>query len=246
MKKLLGIVVLGLLWCNVVYAESSWFEIPNNDNTSNYWNLKKAEEIGPNKFKIPSVVIKTPERLKYEKFLIKKLVPYCGKAPGKYKEPSDFLTKGTPTTFKRALQYTPGVEETLWKEYKAGKSSKPAGMTLEEFQFEWYGNYIRRSEGKGTVMYEIPYEKFKGSFMVVCTTKIESYWKDDYSATKEKSVIAENIRWRSEEKVVPAYYDCRKRQIGIDLSGEPFWVPQPVKKNTLGEKYLTTICEKLN
>ena len=34
--------------------------------------------------------------------------------------------------------------------------------------------------------------------------------------------------------------------IGIDLSGEPFWVPQPVKKNTLAEKYLTTICEKLN
>ena len=45
MKKLLGILVLSLLWCNVGFAASSWFEIPNNDNTSNYWNLKEAEEI---------------------------------------------------------------------------------------------------------------------------------------------------------------------------------------------------------
>tara|TARA_B100000959_G_scaffold16876_1_gene16401 strand:+ start:119 stop:352 length:234 start_codon:yes stop_codon:yes gene_type:complete len=53
MKKLLGILVLGLLWCNVGYTASSWFEITNRDNTSNYWNLKEAEEIGSNKFKIP-------------------------------------------------------------------------------------------------------------------------------------------------------------------------------------------------
>ena len=86
MKKLFLYILLGLLFCNVGYAASSWFEIPNNDNTSNYWNLKKAEEIGPNKFKIPSVVIKTSERLEYEKFLIKKFIPYCGKTPGKYIE----------------------------------------------------------------------------------------------------------------------------------------------------------------
>ena len=210
MKKLFLYVFLGLLFCNVSYAASSWFEIPNNDNTSNYWNLKKAEEIGPNKFKIPSVVIKTPERLEYEKFLIKKLVPYCGKAPGKYEVPSDFLIKGTPT-----LHTAKGMP-------------------------------ISRSKGKGSVMYQIPYKKFNGTLSIICTTKIESYWKGDYSAAKEKSVIAENIRWNSEERVVPDYFDCRNKKIGIDLSGEPFWVPNPVKENTRGGFFLRTICEKLN
>ncbi len=101
MKKLLGIVVLVLLCSNIVLAASSWFEIKLKNNTSKHWNLKKAEEIAPNKFKIPLVTLKSKERLNYEEFLIKKMVPYCGKPEGNYKEPEYFLTKGKPTTTKR-------------------------------------------------------------------------------------------------------------------------------------------------
>ncbi len=55
-----------------------------------------------------------------------------------------------------------------------------------------------------------------------------------------------NIRYNSEERVTPDYYDCRNRKIGIDLSGEPFWIPQPVRKNTYNELRLNKVCEKLD
>ena len=233
-----------LLCPNIVLAASSWFEIKLKNNTSKHWNLKKAEEIAPNKFKIPLVTLKSKERLNYEEFLIKKMVPYCGKPEGNYKEPEYFLTKGKPTTTKRAIQFIEGVEDRLWKEYKEGKTKKKPGMTLEEFQFEWYGNYIRKSEKM--VSYQIPYKEFSGYFSIFCTTNIKNNWNEDYSQATEKLVIAENVRYNNEERITPDYYDCRNKKIGIDLSGEPFWVPQPVKKNTYAELYLTKICEKLN
>ena len=145
MKKFLSIIFVSVLLSGNGYAESSWFEVINDDdNTSYHFNLKKVEEISPNKFKIQSVTIKTPKRLKYEEFLIKNLVPYCGKPEGYYREPAEFLTNGKPTTSERALQYIPGMEEILWNDYKAGKSKQPAGMSIEEFEFATYGNFISK------------------------------------------------------------------------------------------------------
>ena len=245
MKKFLSIIFVSVLLSGNGYAESSWFEVINDDdNTSYHFNLKKVEEISPNKFKIQSVTIKTPKRLKYEEFLIKNLVPYCGKPVGKYKEPAEFLTNGKPTTSLRAMQYIPGMEEILWNDYKAGKSKQPAGMSLEEFEFATYGNFI--SKGKRGVTYLSPYREFYGTVPIFCSTKIENQWKDDYSKSNEKLVIAENIRYNSEERVITDYYDCRNRKIGVDLSGEPFWTPQPVRKNTYGELRLNKVCEKLD
>ena len=245
MIKFLSITVLCLLMGGNAYAESSWFEIKNkNYNSSYHFNLKKVEEISPNKFKILSVTIKTPKRLKYEEFIIKNIVPYCDKPVGKYKEPSEFLTNGRPTTSERALQYIPGMEEILWNDYKAGKSKKPAGMSLEEFEFETYGNFINR--GNRTISYLSPYSELYGIISVYCSTKIENQWKDNYSKINEQLVIAENIRFNSKESVTSDYYDCKNRKIGIDLYGEPFWPPQPVRKNTYGEHRLNKICEKLN
>ena len=242
-SKLFKIFILTFFFCSKVLAASSWFEIKLDNNTSKHWNLKKAEEIAPYKFKIPSATLKTQDRMDYEAFLIEKMVPYCSKPKGKYKEPEIFLMKGKPTTTKRAIQFIDGVEERLWKEYKEGKTKKKPGLTLEEFQFEWFGNYVRRSERM--VSYEIPYVEFSGSIFIFCTTKIENKWKDDYSQSNEKLVIAENIRYNNEERIIPDYYDCRNRKTGIDLDGEPFWTPQPVKKNTYAEMYLNKICEQL-
>lgn len=246
MKKLLGIMVLGLLLSGNIYAASEWIEIKSINNESKHWNVKKAEEIAPNTFKIPSVVIKTQEKLEYENFLIKKMVPYCGKVPRKYKEPEEFLIKGKPTTSKRALQFYPDIADKLWSNYQAGKSKDPPGMTLEEFQFKWYGNYIDAS--KKTVSYEIPYEKFEGnfSFTVWCSSRISNNTIFDYSKSNENSVIAENIKFNSKETVVPDFFNCRKRTMGVEVYGEVIWNPRPVRKNTYGELYLNTLCEKLN
>jgi len=245
MKKILSIIALNILLTTITLAESTWFEIKNpNDNTSYHFNLKKTNEIAPNKFKILSVTIKTPKRLKYEETIIKKLVPYCSKSAGRYKEPAEFLEYGKPTTSQRAIQYFPGMEKRLWDDYQAGKSNMPAGMSLEEFEFETYGNFISRSER--TINYIIPYEEFIGNILVFCSTKIENNWKDDYSKSNENLVIAENIRFNSEERVTTDYFDCRNRKIGIDLSGEPFWIPQPVRKNTYGELKLNNVCKILD
>ena len=246
MKKLLGIVVLGLFLSGNSYSESSWFEIKSKNNTSKHWNLNKAEEIAPNVFKIPTANIKADKKLKYENFLIKNMVPYCRKAPGRYKEPIVFLINGKPTTTKRAIQYHPGMEERLWNDYKAGKSKRPPGMSLEEFQFEWYGNYIDVSEN--IIHYQIPYEELSNQFpfSVYCATKLSNKTIFDYSEINEKLVIAENIRFNSKETVTYDYYNCRKRITGIEVYGKIIWNPQPVRKNTYGELYMNTLCEKLN
>ena len=232
-----------------IEMELLWYlilgKIKEKNNISQYWNLNKAEEIAPSAFKIPTSVIKTDKRLKYENFLIKNMVPYCGKAPGKYKEPSAFLINGKPTTNKRLLQYYPGAEKILWEEYKAGKTKKPPGMSLEEYQFELYGNYIGVS--KSSISYQIPYEEFSNPFPfeVVCSTKISDKTIFDYSEKNKKIVISENIRFNSEETVTYDYYNCRKWIRGVDVYGTVIW-GQPVRKNTYGELYLNTLCEKLN
>jgi len=245
MKNIL-VTITFLVCFQISNAASEWIEIKSKNNESKHWNIVKAEEIAPNTFKVPSVIIKTEEKLKYENFLIKNMVPYCGKAPGRYKEPSSFLINGKPTTSKRSIQFLPGMEESLWNDYKAGKSKKRPGMSLEEFQFEWYGNYIDASEK--TVSYEIPYEKFKGnfSFTVWCSSRISNNTIFDYSKSNENAVIAENIKFNSQETVTPDFFNCRKRTMGVEVYGEVIWNPRPVRKNTYGELYLNTICDKLD
>jgi hypothetical protein len=244
MKKFLGIIMFAFLSFSIVFAASSWFEIKLDNNTSRHWNLNKAEEISPYKFKIPSVMLKSQDRMNYEAFLIEQLVPYCGKPNGRYKEPENLLIKGKPTTSKRAIQFLEGVEEKLWEDYKQGKSKKKPGLTLEEFQFEWFGNYIRKSDR--SISYEIPYNKFSGTMFIFCSTNFDRSLADDYTQSNEKKVVAANINFSTDETVVIEYFDCRNRKLGIDLSGEPFWPPQPVKKNTYGEMFLDKVCAELD
>ena len=49
MKKIVLVLVLGLLLSGNVYPESSWFEIKDKNNTSKHWNLNKAEGISKEK-----------------------------------------------------------------------------------------------------------------------------------------------------------------------------------------------------
>ena len=97
MKKLLRIAVLSLLWCNFAVAASSWLKFPMDDNETMNYNIKDAEEVGPNQYKLESVLTKDSKKIEYQKRAIEKLTKYCGKTPGIYKVPKEMLTEGEAT-----------------------------------------------------------------------------------------------------------------------------------------------------
>ena len=87
MKKFLTILVLGLLWCNATFADSSWIKFPLNNNETQNFNIKDAVEVGPNQYKLESVLTKDSKKIEYQKRAIEKLTKYCGKTPGIYEVP---------------------------------------------------------------------------------------------------------------------------------------------------------------
>ena len=97
MKKLLGIVVLGLLWSNIGLTNSTWLKFPLDNNETMNFNIKDAVEVGPNQFKIQSVLTKDSKKIAYQKMAIEKLTKYCGKKTGKYEIPEAMLTEGKKT-----------------------------------------------------------------------------------------------------------------------------------------------------
>ena len=97
MKKLLSIIVLGLLWCNAGAADSSWLKFPLDNNETMNFNIKDAIETGPNQYKIDTVLTKDSKKIEYQKMAIEKLTKYCGKKSGKYEVPEEMLTEGKTT-----------------------------------------------------------------------------------------------------------------------------------------------------
>ena len=51
MKKFLGIVVLGLLWCNISYC-SEWLTYNSKNNSMESYNIITAKEFGPLQFRL--------------------------------------------------------------------------------------------------------------------------------------------------------------------------------------------------
>ena len=97
MRKILGIVVLGLLWNNIGLTDSTWLKFPLDNNETMNFNIKDAVEVGPNQFKIQSVLTKDSKKIEYQKMAIEKLTKYCGKKTGKYEVPEEMLTEGKKT-----------------------------------------------------------------------------------------------------------------------------------------------------
>ena len=97
MKKLFLYVFLSLLWCNVGFADSSWIKFPLNNNETQNFNIKDAVEVGPNQYKLESVLTKDSKKIEYQKRAIEKLTKYCGKTPGIYEVPKEMLTEGEAT-----------------------------------------------------------------------------------------------------------------------------------------------------
>ena len=90
-------MVLGLLWCNAGAADSSWLKFPLDNNETMNFNIKDAIEMGPNQYKIESVLTKDSKKIEYQKMAIEKLTKYCGKKSGKYEVPEEMLTEGKTT-----------------------------------------------------------------------------------------------------------------------------------------------------
>jgi len=97
MKKLFLYVFLGLLWCNVGFATSSWLKFPLAGNETRNFNIKDAVEVGPNQYKMETVTTKDSKKIEYQKKAIEKLTKYCGKKSGKYEVPEEMLTEGKTT-----------------------------------------------------------------------------------------------------------------------------------------------------
>jgi hypothetical protein len=75
MKNLFStILVLSFLFSATAYAESSWIKFPlQGDETANF-NIKTAEEFGPNQYIVEQVFTKNNEKNLYEKNSIETLV----------------------------------------------------------------------------------------------------------------------------------------------------------------------------
>ena len=97
MKKLLAIVILGLLWSNVGLTDPTWLKFPLANNETMNFNIKDAVEVGPNQYKIQSVLTKDSKKIEYQKMAIEKLTKYCAKKTGKYEIPQEMLTEGKKT-----------------------------------------------------------------------------------------------------------------------------------------------------
>ena len=103
MKKLLGILVISLLWSNVGVA-SDWLIMPESNGSIESYNIKNAKEFGPLQFRVFEVISLNKEKIKYQTTIVKKLFDYCEKKDGTYPTPSEFFMFGKPELEDRGIQ----------------------------------------------------------------------------------------------------------------------------------------------
>ena len=196
MKKLLGIMVLGLLWCNYSFADSSWIKYPLDNNETWNFNMKSVIEVGPDQYKVETVKTKDPKKLEYQKKAIEKLTKYCGKEPGKYKVPEELLTEG----------------EITKEDYHTVSGLKPGEIMVLKHLVAFEMPYI---QFRGDILIFCATKIHSG-------TKTDF----NYTPENEESVINENIRRLYDEQISIAYYDCRRRMRASDWGdGEIHWYP---------------------
>ena len=114
MKKAIGIIVLGLLWCNVGFA-SDWLIKPASDGSIESYNIKNAKEFGPLQFRVFVVTSLTKEKIKYQTTIVKKLFDYCGKKDGTYPTPSEIFMLGKPELEDRGIQVSKNGNYVLYE-----------------------------------------------------------------------------------------------------------------------------------
>ncbi len=195
MKNLFStILVLSFLFSATAYAESSWIKFPlQGDETANF-NIKTAEEFGPNQYIVEQVFTKNNEKNLYEKNSIETLVRFCGKEVGLYKAPKKLLSKGKITNFNSKT--TSGIKPGEIKVLKGG-------VVLFEIP------YI---EFEGSVHVLCMPASYNGKMQNL------------YTLENEKIIIRDNLQRLYQENTTERYIDCRRNMWGTKLSDKVHWI----------------------
>jgi|ETNmetMinimDraft_16_1059900.scaffolds.fasta_scaffold71572_2 hypothetical protein len=122
MKKLLGILVLGLLWCNILFAQD-YMVIEREDDVRQIWNIKDAKEIGMMQFEVKYTRRPGKDLLIYNRKIVRELFNYCDKPVGKYESTPEMLYLGKPDRPDRGVTV------------KKGESSKSVEYWIPYYKF---------------------------------------------------------------------------------------------------------------
>ena len=216
MKKLFLYLFLGLLWCNVGVADSSWLKFPLANNETVNYNIKDAVEVGPNQYKMETVTTKDSKKIEYQKKSIENLTKYCGKTPGTYKVPKEMLIEG----------------EITYKKNKTSSGVKPGEILVKDFGVVIFEIPYRKFEG------------FVAIFCST-NMKSKKKMANDYTPENEEKIIRENIRLLYQESIMVEYQDCRRRMNGYEIGGEIHWFPiEPGTNADTWNKEICKILDK--
>jgi len=195
MKKLLGIVVLGLLLSVNVYADTTWLKFPLEGNETMNFNLKTTKEYGPNQYSVESVLTKDSKKIKYQKKSIETLVKYCAKEPGLYSTPKELLSRGEITS--EVYKTSSGINPGEIKVYDYG---------LVTFEMPYV-------DIKGSLN------------IFCWTDRDVGKIGNKYTKEKEKRIIGDNLQRLYDEKINIEYIDCRRKMTGHEIGGNVKWFP---------------------
>ena len=226
MKKLLGIVVLGLLFCNVGFADSDGYVVlDRGDGNKMIWNLKTIKEIGYMQYRIEFTTRPTRERVLYTRNIIKELVNYCDLPAGQHDSTNKLFELGPPEQKDTGVL----VEES------DGEDGKQKFIEY----FIPYNRFLPRREWEEGSKY--------AHFQIRCKT----YYKNSKTLMPKKAVADFYIKIMTRELEEENFYDCDRimytdRKINYDLTPSDELYPwKAYSPGANGEYYIKTVCEKL-
>jgi hypothetical protein len=229
MKKLLAIVVLGLLSFDLSLADikkkgnKDWYVHETAGQRVRIYDIKNAKEIGHQQFKVVMTSSKTKEKLKYQELVVEQLSKFCGKTAGTYPTPKEMLIYGKPDLedFGIQVEYTNDVH-TIYYEIAYKKF-------VEKYKYE-KKKYRERMDFSCSLKKEKP----DGSFVQMKLKDILRF---------EKELVYKE--YKSDQ-----YFDCRRELTGSfyrkldDNVKKIHWTPP--REGSLGETFLKEICLRVN
>ena len=219
-------MVLGLLWCNVGFADSNGYVVlDREDSHKMIWNLKTAKEIGYMQYQIEFTTRPTRERILYTRNTIKELVNYCDKPAGKYDSTNKLLELGVPDIKDSGVlveQYDRSDGVQIIINYR---------IPYNKFLMIW-------EKGKGS-----EYEHFG----VIC----KQYYENSKTLLTKKTIADRYIELMTQDQKDEYFYDCDRimythRKKNYDLTPTDELYPwKAYQEGSNGEFYIKSVCAKL-
>ena len=229
MKKILGIMVLGLLSIDLSLADikkkenKDWYVYETTSQRVRIYDIKNAKEIGHQQFKVVMTSSKTKEKLKYQELVVEQLSKFCGKTAGTYPAPKEMLIYGKPDLedFGIQVEYINDVHKIYYE------------IAYKKFVEKRKYDKI----------------KYRERMDFSCSLKEE---KPDGSLVQMK--LKDILRFEKElvykEYKRDQYFDCRRELTGRfyrkldDKVKKIHWTPP--REGSLGETFLKEICLRVN